>query len=107
METITINVECAWEKSDSKYCDSGYSGYWQIVGPNGTTHGHPKGYPQINGGCHTPDMCALWPDVESLRQKFLNEYKEWEMLSDKKIIVDIKVIKDDREGVQSGLEQFF
>lgn len=94
-KVIDIFVECYWELrdeswekrkvTDREYVDK-YHGGWNIV--------KCPGYPQINGGMGTPDMCALYPTVNSIRKHFLNQYQE--RYPDHKINIHLKVTKDDR-----------
>lgn len=100
---INIFVECYWELrdeswetnkvTDREYVDK-YHGGWNIV--------KCPGYPSINGGMGTPDMMACFPTVESLKNKFIKEYSE--IYPNHKIIVHLKVTKDDRNPT---IENFF
>ena len=92
---IDIYVEAVWEKSDSKYCKSGFRGQWEIV--------KCEGHPEINGGCYTPDMMCLFPTVESLKEKFIKEYGSGRY-PEHRVEIHIKVVKDDRNPT---LESFF
>ena len=99
MEKIIVNVEATWEKSNSVYAVSGYTGGYTIIG-------YPPGYPQINGGYGSPDFGEY--NVEWIRKKIINDWIGWEMLEGKTLIVKIKVTRDDRLGMkQSELESFF
>lgn len=93
MVDIIIELEVAWEKeTDSKYCECGYSGHWNILKS-------PKGYPEINGGHYSPDF----PDTEeSLRKEFQERY------GDKgNIIVKFHISKDERDIKPNSLDVFF
>jgi len=102
-KVIDIFVECYWELRtkefdskkvlDRKYVDK-YHGGWNIV--------KCPGYPSINGGMGTPDMCALYPTVQSVRQHFIKQYSE--RYPDHKINIHLKVTKDDRNP---GIDSFF
>ena len=93
--TIDIYVECYWElrdkswdenkATDREYVDK-YHGGWSIT--------KCPGYPSINGGMGTPDMMAIFPTEESLRNYFLNKYAE--RYPDHTINIHLKVTKDDR-----------
>jgi hypothetical protein len=85
-EKIIIEVVAKWEKSDSEYSPSGYSGSSEII------H-HPRGYPSINGGRYSPDFGN--ETVESIKKHYLDHYQSW--YQDKEVIVKVKVEKDERQ----------
>lgn len=101
-ETIDIYVEAYWklrDKSwderkvtDTEYIDK-YHGGWDII--------KCAGHPEINGGFGTPDMMACFPTVESLKQKFINEYQE---RYNERIVVHLTVTQDDRNPT---MDSFF
>jgi len=100
---IDIFVECYWEirskdwdekkVTPGEYVDK-YHGGWDIV--------KCAGHPEINGGFCTPDMMAMFPTVDSLKQKFHKEYDG--RYKDQKIIIHLKITKDDRNPT---MESFF
>lgn len=92
---IVIFVEAYWEirpvdwgKKDAsgvKYVDI-YHGGWNIK--------KCAGHPEINGGMGTPDMCAFFPNPNSVRKFFIKKYEE--QYPDNKIVVKLTVTKDER-----------
>lgn len=102
-KVILIEVSAYWEirskswdknkVTDRKYIGK-FHGGWNITAC--------KGHPEINGGMGTPDMMALFPTVYSIKQKFLNEYQP--RYPKYKVIVKLKIIKDDRNPT---MESFF
>lgn len=93
-DTIDIYVEAMWEKSNSKYCDSGFRGEWKIV--------KCVGHPEINGGCYTPDMMVLFPTEESIKDRFNKVYAD--RYPGQQVKVHIKITKDDRNPT---MDNFF
>ena len=96
---IVIFVDAYWEKRDKswdydddvplkdrrEYVDI-YHGGWDIR--------KCPGFPQINGGMGTPDMCALFPNPESIKKMFHERYDS--QFPNHKIIVKLTITKDDR-----------
>lgn len=95
-EVITIHVDAEWEIRDKSYGNVDASGReYEGLYKGGWTITKCKGHPQINGGMGTPDMMALFPNEQSIIDKFVDQYSEW-YDGQYKIEVKLTVIKDDR-----------
>ena len=92
---IVIYATAYWEKRDKSWDEAKitsrdyvdiYHGGWDIT--------KCPGFPNINGGMGTPDMCALFPTPDSIKKEFIRRYQDQDPKH--KIIVKLTVTKDDR-----------
>lgn len=102
-DTIDIYVEVYWEIRPKDWGDKRPTNEEYV----GKFHGGYEivkcvGHPEINGGMGTPDMMALFPTEQSLKDKFFNEYAD--RYPEHLVRVHIKITKDDRNPT---MDSFF
>lgn len=89
---MLIEVAAKWEKSDSKNCNCGYKGGWQII--------TCVGFPDVRGSYSSHDFDHT---TESIKQEIIKQYTD-RYNSKYDITVKLTVVKDERNPT---LESFF